>query len=74
MQRDDGGLRHPDSIMPLPTYWPIRGRHYGERIELLPVHYSTWALDALDLSAPVRSKLLAVSGSRVMANDQREGR
>ncbi len=59
---------------PLPTHWPIRGAHYGERISTLPTHYQVWALDTLRLHPALRAALRAEQGFRVMARDQTEGR
>lgn len=61
-------------MSPLPTFWPIKGRFYGNRIDNLPQWYVTLALEWSNLRPELRAALLAVSGLRVLANDQREGR
>lgn len=61
-------------IGPLPTFWLIKGRFYGSRIDNLPQWYVTLALGWPSLRPELRAALLAVSGLRVLANDQREGR
>lgn len=60
-------------ISPLPTFWNIRGRFYGYRIDNLPQWYVSNALEWPGLRLDLRAALLAVSGLRVLANDQRGG-
>jgi len=61
------------ALAPLPTHWPVRGVHYGERISLLPRHYKLWAQANLPLGPALRAAFHADQGFTVLANDQREG-
>ena len=61
-------------IAPLPTFWIIKGRFYGRRIDSLPPWYIAKALEWKGLRPCLRAALLAVSGFRALAGDQQEGR
>lgn len=63
-----------DSVCPLPTYWPIKGRFYGERISTLPPWYVAGALRWPHLRANYRAALRAAEGFHALACDAREGR
>lgn len=58
---------------PLPTFWNVRGRFYGERIDCLPSWYVAKALDWPCLRPDLRAALLAVSGLRQLSADQEAG-
>lgn len=63
-----------DSVCPLPVYWPIQGRFYGERISCLPPWYIDFALRWPRLRASCRAALRAAEGFDTLARDQSEGR
>lgn len=64
----------PETISPLPQYWPFGKRHRNQRITTLPHHYLAWALRVPTWPPAYRAALRAAEGLRTLDADQAGGR